>query len=183
MSRMAEPATLEERRAALLIKYRKFNVDKVEKAGEKITYHLSRDDKRYVMLCILGEKTIGISYVRELKELVDKEGAAKGIMVVSGKYTYSSKSTADQLGLELIQPKLPAFDVFEHELVPRHEILPEEERRKVLARFHTEPYKFPWIKATDPIMIILGAEPGDIVKVAGKSQTAGKFELYRYVVK
>lgn len=180
---MGEPEVLEKKRADLLIRYRKFNVDKVEKAAEKIVYYLSRDGKKYIMLCVVGQKTIGVSYVRELKELVDKQEAAKGIMVVSGKYTYSSKSTAEQLGLELVQPTLPAFDVFEHELVPRHEILAEEDRRRVLEKYHAKPYQFPWIKAADPIMIILGAEPGDVVRVTGKSETAGVSESYRYVVK
>jgi DNA-directed RNA polymerase subunit H (RpoH/RPB5) len=180
---MGEHETLEEKRAAIIVKYRGLKVDKVDREGEKIIYFLSRGDKRYVLMCVIGQKTIGISYVRELKEMVDKEGAAKGIMVGSGKYTYSSKSTAEQLGLELVQPNLPAFDVFEHELVPRHEILTVEEREEVLKRFHAEPYQFPWIKSTDPISIILGAEPGDIVRVTGESETAGIYESYRYVVK
>ncbi|MBS7652441.1 DNA-directed RNA polymerase subunit H [Candidatus Bathyarchaeota archaeon] len=104
-------------------------------------------------------------------------------MVVGGVYTYSSRSFAEKWGIELIEPSLPAFDVFEHELVPRHEILSEEEKQKVLDRFHAKPYQFPWIKASDPISIILGAKPGDMIKITGRSLTAGVYESYRYVVK
>jgi len=174
---------LEEKRVSLLVKYRKLKVDKVEREAEKIVYHLSRGDKRYMILCVLDQKTIGISYVRELKALVDKEGAAKGILVGDGKYTYSAKNTSGQIGIELIPPTLPTFDIFEHELVPRHVILTEEERSQVLERFHAKPYQFPWIKASDPISIILGAEPGDIIRAIGDSATAGSSESYRYVVK
>ncbi len=180
---MSKHETLEEKRAALIIKYRDLKVDRVEREAEKIIFYLSRGEERYVMLCVLGQKTIGISYVRELKALVEKEGAAKGIMVGNGKYTYSAKSTASKMGVELIPPTLPTFDVFEHELVPRHEILSEEDRREILERFHAKPYQFPWIKASDPIAIILGAEPGDIIRITGESATAGKSESYRYVVK
>ena len=174
--------TLEETRAELIIKYRKLKVEKIEREAEKIIYHLSRGDKRCLMLCILGQKTIGVSYVRELKKLVDGEGVAKGIMVGDGKYTYSAKSTASKIGIELVPPTLPTFDVFKHELVPRHEILSEDERREVLERFHAKPYQFPWIKASDPLSIIIGAEPGDIIRVTGESATAGRAESYRYVV-
>lgn len=180
---MSKPETLEEKRAALLIKYRKLKTKRVEKEANKIVYYLSRGDKRYVMLCILDEKTIGISYVRELKELVDEEKAVKGIMVGSGKYTYSAMSRSEDLGVELIPPTLPTFDIFDHEMVPRHEILTEEERSEVLEKFHAQPYQFPWIKASDPMSIILGAEAGDIIRITGKSTTAGRTESYRYVVK
>jgi len=175
--------TLEEKRAKLLIKYRGLKVDRVEREAEKIVFHLSRGDERYVMLCVLDQQTIGVSYVRELKALVDGEEATKGIMVGNGKYTYSAKSNSKEMGIELIPPTLPTFDVFEHELVPRHEILTEEERKKVLERFHSKPYQFPWIKASDPISIMVGAEPGDIVRITGESETAGTAESYRYVVK
>ena len=175
--------TLEEKRAALLIKHRNLKIERVEREAEKIVYYLSRGDERHVMLCIIGQKTLGIAYVRELKELVDREAAAKGIMVGDGKYTYSARNTSNKMGIELIPPTLPTFDLFKHELVPRHEILTEEERREVLKRFHAEPYQFPWIKASDPIAILLGAEPGDIIRVIGESATAGRSESYRYVVK
>jgi DNA-directed RNA polymerase subunit H (RpoH/RPB5) len=47
---------------------------------------------------------------------------------------------------------------------------------------HAEPYQFPWIKESDPISIIIGAKAGDVLKIIQKSQTAGKYEGYRYVV-
>ena len=180
---MSQSETLEERLAHMIMKYRKLKIEKSERIDDRIVYYLSKGGEKQVMLCVLGQKTIGISYVRELKELVDKEEASKGIMVVSGKYTYSSKSTAEQLGLELIPPTIPSFDIFEHEMVPYHEIVSEEERARILEKYHAEPYQFPWIKSSDPISIILGAQPGDIIRVVGKSDTAGKYESYRYVVK
>lgn len=179
---MSGPETVEERRAELLIKYRKLKRDRTEREAEKIIIYLSRGDKRYVMFCILGQKTIGIAYIRELKKLVDEEGADKGIVVGSGKYTYSAKNTAGKIGIDLIPPTLPTFDIFKHELVPRAEILTEEKRKEILERFHAKPYQFPWIKASDPITIILGADPGDIIRITGESVTAGRAESYRYVV-
>jgi len=179
---MSRPETLEEKRAALIIKYRKLEVDRTEREAEKIIFYLSRGDERYMMLCILNQKTIGIAYVRELKELADGE-PAKGIMIGNGKYTYSAKSNAKKMGIELIPPTLPTFDVFEHELVPLHEILTGEERSEILKRFHAKPYQFPWIKVSDPIAIIIGAKPGDVIRITGESETAGKSESYRYAVK
>jgi DNA-directed RNA polymerase subunit H (RpoH/RPB5) len=49
-------------------------------------------------------------------------------------------------------------------------------------KFHAQPYQFPWIKAADPVSIILGAEPGDVISINAKSETAGTSDSFRYVV-
>lgn len=190
---MTEPQSLEERRAALIIKYRGLEVEDVEREGNRIYYYLRKKGDRYVILCVLGDKTIGISYIRDLKEKVEELGAVRGILIGGGHYTYSARSTVEKLNeeaeqegrghlIELIPPSLPAFDIFQHELVPIHEILSEEEKREVLERYHVKPYQLPWIKASDPVAIILGAKPGDIIRIRGRSETAGEYISYRYVV-
>ncbi len=182
MADLEKAKTLEERRAALIIKYRKLNVDSVEKDEDDIVYHLSRGDEKYIMHVLLGKSTIGISYVRDLRDKVDAEEVTGGIIVGDGKYTYSARSSAPEMSIELIPPSLPTFDIFEHSLVPVHEIVSPEERKQLSVRYHAEPYQFPWIKSTDPIAIILGAKAGDVLRITQKSETAGKYDTYRYVV-
>ena len=180
---MSKGKTVEEKRADLIIKYRNLRKKKKELRDDgSIIYHLTRDDENYVMLILLNVKTIGIAYVRELRDLVKAMEAQKGIMVGNGKYTYSAKSTAPRIGVELIPPTLPVFDIFKHNLVSDAEIGEGEAKEKVVERYHAKPYQFPWIKAQDPIAIILGAEEGDIIKITSESVTAGIAESYRYVV-
>ncbi len=78
--------------------------------------------------------------------------------------------------------KAPPIDIFAHELVPKHEILSEEEAKEVLKRFRVKPYQLPHIKASDPAVKALGGKPGDIIKITRKSPTAGYALYYRYVV-
>jgi DNA-directed RNA polymerase subunit H len=179
---VSKAKTDEEKRAALIIKYRKFKKDREETEGNKITYYLSRGEKKYIMLILIDQQTIGISFVRELKDLIDETGADKGILVGNGKYTYSAKSTAPKLGVELIPPTLPTFDIFEHAMVPRAEIVDEEDKQKLVETYHAQLYQYPWMKVDDPVSIILGAEPGDVIRIIAKSETAGTYESYRYVV-
>ncbi len=182
---MSKNLSLEEKRAKLIIKYRNLEMDTEKPVGEedRLVYRLhDKKGQAIVMHAVLGQKTIGISYVRELKEMVEKEGAAKGILVGDGKYTYSARSSAEDLGIELIPPTLPTFDIFEHALVPRHEIVGEEELAEVTKKYHAEPFQFPWIKVNDPIAIILGAKRGEVVRITQKSATAGIAISYRYVV-
>ena len=182
MASLKTAKTLEEKRAALIIKYRKIKVDSVEKDEDRIVYRMSRGDEKYIMHVLLGKKTIGIAYIRELRDKVNEEEATGGLVVGDGKYTYSARSSAPEMRIELIPPTLPTFDIFEHDLVPLHEVVSQEERKELSEKYHAEPFQFPWIKSVDPISIILGAKPGDVVRITQKSETAGKYETYRYVV-
>jgi len=179
---MSKEKTVEEKRAALILKYRNLKIDKEEREGDNITYYLSRGEQTFVMLCLINQKTIGIAYVRDLRDLVEKTGADKGIMIGNGKYTYSAKSSAPKLKVELIPSTLPVFDIFDHEIVSKAEIVSDEEKQKLVEKYHAQPYQFPWVKASDPVSIILGAEPGDVISIKSKSETAGTADSFRYVV-
>ena len=179
---MSDSKTAVEKRAALIIKYRKLKVKKKEREGDKTTYFLSRGASNHIFLCIANQKTIGISYIRELKNLIDEKGAEKGVIITDGKYTYSAKANAPKMGIELIPPTIPTFDIFKHNLVSPTEILTEEERERIIKFYHSKPYQFPWIKASDPVAIILGARPGDILRITAHSETAGTYVSYRYVI-
>jgi DNA-directed RNA polymerase subunit H (RpoH/RPB5) len=182
MASMAKAHTLEEKRAALIIHYRNFVVDAVEKGEERLVYRISRGDENYLMHILLNKKTIGIAFIRELRDQIEAEEVTGGIIVADGKYTYSARSNAPDMHIELIPKSLPTFDVFQHEYVPLHEVVSEEERDAISKKYHAEPYQFPWIKVTDPITIILGAKPGDVLKITQDSETAGLYYSYRYVV-
>ncbi len=179
---MDKAHTLEEKRAALIIKYRNFKVESVEKEEDRLVYHITRGDEKYLMHILLDKKTVGIAFIRELRDQVEAGEVTGGIIVADGKYTYSARSNAPEMSIELVPSSLPTFDLFEHAYVPLHEILSDEERTEISEKFHAEPFQFPWIRSTDPISIILGARPGDVLKVTHKSETAGRYLSYRYVV-
>ncbi|MBS7606625.1 DNA-directed RNA polymerase subunit H [Candidatus Bathyarchaeota archaeon] len=103
-------------------------------------------------------------------------------IIVSEKYTQSAKSLARKNNIELIPQDFPSFNIFKHYLVPKHEVLSPEERKVVLEKYRIEPYKLPRIKTSDPIIRVIGAKPGDIVKITRRSPTAGESVYYRYVV-
>ncbi|RLF12464.1 MAG: DNA-directed RNA polymerase subunit H [Thermoprotei archaeon] len=74
------------------------------------------------------------------------------------------------------------LDLLNHELVPKHEVLSAEEKRKVLKELGIRAEMLPWIRSSDPIARIIGAKPGDVVKITRHSKTAGVFVAYRFVV-
>jgi len=66
-------------------------------------------------------------------------------------------------------------------LVPKHEIMTEEE---ISEEFSDVDYNFkdlPKIRADDPVVEEIGAEPGNVLRITRESQTAGVFITYRIV--
>lgn len=74
------------------------------------------------------------------------------------------------------------FNPMKHVLVPKHEIVPEEQHEALLNSLYvTNKTQFPRISYSDPIVRVLGAVPGDILKITRASPTAGEAILYRTV--
>jgi DNA-directed RNA polymerase subunit H len=80
------------------------------------------------------------------------------------------------------EKKESKFNILEHELVPKHEILSEEEKQEVLKRLGVKPEELPLLLVTDPVARAIGAKPGDVVRIIRESPTAGKAIAYRLVV-
>lgn len=75
-----------------------------------------------------------------------------------------------------------AFDVMKHELVPRHEVLSDEDARAVLEKYAVTPDQLPKVFAHDAVARAIRAKPGQIIKVKRKSPTSGEHVAYRYVI-
>ena len=71
----------------------------------------------------------------------------------------------------------------DHKLVPNHEIVPQTEEEAIMKKFHMiSKYKFPSIRFhVDPIIRVLGAVPGNLIKITRPSRSAGVYEFYRHV--
>jgi len=180
---LSSKRTLEETKAKSLIKLRDYTLLKREELKNAISYTVKlKDGAKALMWAIPTEGTVGVAYINQLKKAMDEAEAKGGVIVTSGRYSASAKANAKKKGIELIPRIFPSFNIFDHEFVPKHEILKAEERAKLLQEYKVHPYQLPEIKASDPAIIAIGAKPGDIVQIVRKSSTAGKYIAYRYVV-
>lgn len=176
--------SLEERKAEVLIKLRGYKLLKKEKHEDGIGYivNMPKEKEKALIWCVPGETTVGINSINRLSKAMKQAEVERGIIVTDGRYTHAVKQDAKKKHIELLPKMFPAFDLFEHKLVPKHEILSEEEKATLLAKYRVQAYQLPQISSVDPAVKAIGAKPGDVLRIIRKSQTAGEHLAYRYVV-
>ena len=176
--------TIEERKAEVLIKLRKLKFISKEKYEGAFAYvvNIPEEKEKTIIWCILDEATVGITAMNTLYKVMKEKEIDRAIVVTEGRYTHAVKQGAKKKNVELLPKSFPVFDIFEHALVPMHEILSEKEKKALLLQYKVKPYQMPQIKSTDPAVKAIGAKPGDVLRIIRKSATAGEHIAYRYVV-
>lgn len=74
------------------------------------------------------------------------------------------------------------FKPLEHKMVPKHEIIQEDEIKNLLSQYAIEKEQLPKIRVSDPAAAAVKAKAGDVVKITRESKTAGKTFFYRLVI-
>lgn len=180
---MSDPVTIEERKAQILMGLRGYKQIKRKKHKEGVSFRVkTAEGKELLIFSWPTQGTVGVQILNQLRKIMKDEKMEKGILVTSGRFTQAAKTQARRKGVELIPRIFPSFNIFEHVLVPKHEIVTAEEREKLLSEYRVQPYQLPRLKASDPAVKVIGAKPGDIVRIIRDSPTAGKYKSYRYVV-
>ena len=153
--------------------------DKIEVLGEK----KEKRKKIKVVAWLPKVKTIGVKFVRDLKKSMEERKIHHGFLLTVGKYThYTRKEVTQNENIELIPAAYAFFDIFTHDLVPEHEIVPKEEVERIVKEYGIQVNQLSMLKASDPVARAIGARVGDVVKITRKSPTAGVSIAFRYVI-
>ena len=75
------------------------------------------------------------------------------------------------------------INLFDHELIPKHIVLSEKEKEEVINKYGIKKLnQFPKLLKSDPIVQLIKANPGDLIKIIRKSNTAKESIYYRVVI-
>ena len=127
--------TIEERKAEVLIKLRKYKLIEKEKFEGAYAYiiDIPQDKEKAIVWCILGEATVGIAAMNTLYKVMKEKDLDRAIVVTEGRYTHAVKLGAKKKKVELLPKSFPVFDIFEHALssIPRN---PNRKRKEPTSR-------------------------------------------------
>jgi DNA-directed RNA polymerase subunit H (RpoH/RPB5) len=75
------------------------------------------------------------------------------------------------------------FNILNHSLVPKHTILSDEDKLKVMAKYNMKNEReFPEISRFDPVAVAIGLRPNQLVHILRPSKTAIYTDYYRFCV-
>jgi DNA-directed RNA polymerase subunit H len=80
------------------------------------------------------------------------------------------------------EEKVKKLTLFDHEIVPVHRALTEEEMIKLFSKYNITKLNLPKISKRDPCIKLIKAKPGDVIEITRNSKTAGISKYYRVVV-
>ncbi len=181
---MAElPAMLIKTRSLLTL--RGYKVDKVLEYDDQYVMHPVKETdagvQKMVVWVLKEPKVVGVALIREIVTEMEEEDAQRGMLVGGSRFTPASKKHARDMRIELVEGGYASFDLFDHELVPKHVIADESEVQLVLEHYGITRSQLPRILRSDPAARVLGARPGQVLRIERQSETAGSTYYYRLV--
>lgn len=110
----------------------------------------------------------------------------RAILVVEDKLTSKARTAIAEIQskwkIEHFKLSELLVDITEHVLVPKHQVLSEEDKQALLDRYKLQEHQLPRIQLTDPVARFYGMSRGQVVKIVRASETAGRYVTYRLVV-
>mmetsp|Transcript_6779 Transcript_6779/g.11951 ORF Transcript_6779/g.11951 Transcript_6779/m.11951 type:complete len:212 (+) Transcript_6779:111-746(+) len=131
------------------------------------------------------EDKLDVKSIAKYAEYMKAREVRRAILVVEKDISsYAKKALADAPPLyfiEVFKESELLVDITDHELVPKHEVLSQEEKDFLMQRYNLTDSQLPRMYTTDPITRYFGLVRGQVVKVIRSSETAGRYVTYRIV--
>lgn len=156
----------------------------INSTSEEFLTHriLDPDDKIYVFFP--ESPKVGVSTVKQYIKSMENEKVNRAIIIVDNITTFS-RQLSDQytnLYIEYFKRNELIIDKMSHILVPKHELISDEEKKELLSLYKCKDIHLPKIYNTDPIAKYFGAKKGQVFKITRHSETSGESIYYRIVV-
>jgi len=169
-----------------LLALRGFTTNELFEYENRYVMHPTRESEdstlKYTVWILKEEKVVGVAIIRELAKEMEENLSQRGMLVGGARFTPASKKYAKSARVELVEGNYASFDLFGHELVPAHVIAEDGEVEMVLEHYGIKKTHLPRIQVRDPAARVLGARPGQVVRIERDSPTAGTAYYYRLVV-
>lgn len=128
---------------------------------------------------------VGTKQVRAFNHFVDENNFHTGIFITQPPISPSAvrllNGIPGRIGEHFREDDL-LVNITRHELVPKHVLLSPEEKLRLLERYRLKESQLPRMQVQDPVARYLGLRRGQVVKIIRKSETAGRYASYRWVL-
>lgn len=146
------------------------------------------DTNEKIMIYFVIDPKVSVKKVKQIKDIIqNSEDVYKCLILV---YQVAITTFAKQfittdvknLYVQAFSVKELSFNITRHKLVPKFEILSDQEKMDIITRYRTSSKHFPVMLSSDPISRYYGLTTGNMVRITRKSPTAGLHVYYRVVI-
>mgnify|MGYP001033592215 FL=1 len=147
-----------------------------------------RDDPaKSIMVNFVPDEKINVQVLEKYHLRMKDADVKHGILIIPGTITSHGMkilSHFEQSGyrMEIFKEDELMVNITEHDLVPKHTPLSQEEKVQLLSKYKLRETQLPRIMQVDPVAKFFGLVKGQIVKITRHSETAGRYVTYRVVV-
>ncbi|KAG6414151.1 hypothetical protein SASPL_126869 [Salvia splendens] len=166
-----------------LDEFRTKHGDNLDVDGFRIS-SLHKDDPSIKVLVLFCEPgIIKVNVVRGITTKIVQEGLDRLILVVQGKMTSQALKAVElfNIKVEVFQITDLLVNITKHELKPKHQVLTDAEKEKLLKQYSIEEKQLPRMLQKDAIARYYGLEKGQVVKVTYSGELTQLHVTYRCV--
>ncbi|CAN4106647.1 unnamed protein product [Withania somnifera] len=137
-----------------------------------------------VLVIFCGPNAVKVNVVRSiLTQIMNKESLSRLILIIQNQMTNQAMKAVELFSfkVEIFQITDLLVNITKHVLKPRHELLTDTEKEKLLKKYNLEEKQLPRMSQKDAIARYYGLEKGQVVKVTYNSEIIETHVTYRCV--
>ena len=133
-------------------------------------------------------KLVGIKPISDRADRMENDKVESAIIILQTGLTPFARSAVEKLSsggkckMEVFLENELLVNITRHVLVPKHEVLSDEDKIALLKRYKLKESQLPRIQKSDPIARYYGLTHGTVVRITRPSETAGRYVTYRLCV-
>ncbi|MQL79328.1 hypothetical protein Taro_011775 [Colocasia esculenta] len=137
-----------------------------------------------VIVIFCGPGKFKLATLRGILDKLKFEAFQRLILILGDKPTSQARQATREFPfkVETFQITELLVNVTKHVLMPKHEILSEEEKQALLKKYSVEENQLPRMLASDAVARYYGLDPGQVVRVTHDSEDTGLHVTYRCIV-
>ncbi|XP_052173044.1 DNA-directed RNA polymerase V subunit 5A-like [Diospyros lotus] len=146
--------------------------------------YLRSDPCIKVLVIFFGPGPVKVNLIRSIvTQIINKDTLSRLILVVQNDVSSQAMKAVElfPFKVEIFQITDLLVNITKHALKPRHQLLTEEEKQKLLKKFNLEDKQLPRMLQKDAIARYYGLEKGQVVKVSYSGEITGSHVTYRCV--
>ena len=141
------------------------------------------DETNQLFVFFPEDEKVGVKPIKVYTDRMRQENVSNAIMVLRVDITPFAKQAvqemSDSFRIEHFKESELLVDITQHQLVPEHQVLTQNEKSELLKRYRLKETQLPRIQTNDPVARYYGMKRGMVVKIIRPSETAGRYVTYR----